>query len=48
MVRLHAHVQESAEHVEHVVGVHCREHQVTVERRLNRNLRRLGSRIHAP
>ncbi len=39
LVGLDAHVQEPAEHVDDVVGVDGREHQVAGERRLNRDLR---------
>ncbi len=41
LIRLDAHVQEPAQHVDDVVGVHGREHQVPGERRLDRDLRGL-------
>ena len=41
LVGLDAHVQEAAEHVEHVVGVDGREHQVAGQRRLDGDLRGL-------
>jgi hypothetical protein len=40
LIRLNAHVQEPAKHVEHVVGVDRGEHEVSGEGRLNRDLRR--------
>ena len=39
LIRLDAHVEEAAEHVEHVVGVDRGEHQVAGQRRLDRDLR---------
>jgi hypothetical protein len=39
LVRLDAHVQEPAEHVDDVVGVDGREHQVARQCGLNRDLR---------
>ena len=39
VVRLHAHVQEAADYVDHVIGVDGREDQVSSQRRLNRDLR---------
>src|SRR5581483_6601209 len=42
VVRLHAHVEEAPNYIDHVVGVDGGEHQVTRKRRLNRYLRRLG------
>ena len=41
-VGVHAHVQEAAQHVEHVVGVHGGEHEVAGQRGLHRDLRRLA------
>src|SRR5687767_14108914 len=42
LIRLDAHVEESSEHVDDVVGVNGGEDEVAGERRLNRDLRRLG------
>ena len=42
LVRLDAHVQEAAEHVDDVVGVDGREHEVAGQRRLDGDLRGLG------
>src|SRR5579859_1416350 len=42
IVRLHAHVQKAAQHVDYVVCVHRGEHQVAGKRGLDRDLRRLG------
>ena len=42
LIRLDAHVQEASQHVHDVVGVDGREHQVTGQRRLDGDLRRLG------
>ncbi len=42
VVRLDTHVQKAANHVDDVIRVDGREHQVTGERRLNRDLRGLG------
>ena len=39
VVRIHSHIQKSAENVDHVVGVNRRKHQVTGQRGLNRDLR---------
>ena len=44
LVGLDAHVQEAAEHVEDVVGVDGREHEVPGQRRLDGDLRRLADR----
>src|SRR5215472_5415231 len=43
IVRLHSHVEEAAEHVYHVIGVHGREDQMSRQRRLDGDLR--GFRI---
>ena len=42
VVGLDAHVEEAAEHVHHVVGVHGGEHQVSGERGVDGDLRRFG------
>src|SRR4029450_8824044 len=42
LIGFNAHVEKSAEHVDDVVGVDRREHEVAGERRLNGDLRRLG------
>ena len=42
LVRLDAHVEEASEHVHDVVRVDGREHQMAGQRRLDRDLRRLG------
>src|ERR1019366_269838 len=42
VVGLDSHVEEAAQHVYHVVGVDGGEHQVSGQRGVNGNLRRLG------
>src|SRR2546422_2573188 len=46
VIRLDSHVEEPAQHVHHVVGVHGREHQMARQCRSEEHTSELQSRLH--